>query len=42
MQNAVNRRYRLLVLKAENSPEYDRQIRFGERYTQFWDDPDDP
>ena len=42
MRNAVNRVYRLLVLKAENPTEYERQIRFGERYTRFWDDPDNP
>ncbi len=42
MRNAVNRVYRLLILKAENPTEYECQIRFGERYTRFWDDPDDP
>jgi hypothetical protein len=42
MRNAVNRVYRLLVLKAENLTEYERQIRFGERYTRFWDDPENP
>jgi hypothetical protein len=42
MRNAVNRVYRLLVLKAENPTEYKRQNRFGERYTRFWDDPDCP
>ena len=40
MRSAVNRVYKLLVLKVENPTEYERQIRFGERYTQRWDDPD--
>ncbi len=40
MRNAVNIVYRLLVLKEENPTEYEWQIRFGERYTQRWDDPD--
>jgi hypothetical protein len=40
MRNAVNRVYRLLVLKVENPTEYDRQIRCGERYTKGWDDPE--
>src|SRR4051794_31375486 len=40
MRNAVNRVYRLLVFKVENPMEYERQIRFGERYTHRWDDPD--
>jgi hypothetical protein len=38
MRSAVNRLYRLLVLKVENPTEYERQIRFGERYTERWDD----
>jgi hypothetical protein len=42
MRNAVNRVYRLLVLKVEAPSEYERQIRFGERYTQGWDDPQIP
>ena len=40
MRNAVNQVYRLLVLKAENPSEYERQIAFGERYTVRWDDPE--
>ena len=40
MRNAVNQVYRLLVLKLENPNEYERQIQFGNRYTQHWDDPD--
>ena len=40
MRSAVNRVYRLLVLKVENPTEYERQIRFGERYTERWDDSD--
>jgi hypothetical protein len=42
MRTAVNRVYRLLILKAENPTEYERQICFGERYTLLWDDPDNP
>lgn len=38
MQNAVNHVYKLLVLREEDPPEYERQIRFGERYTANWDD----
>jgi hypothetical protein len=40
MRIAVNHVYRLLVLKVENLDEYERQIRFGERYNQRWDDPE--
>lgn len=39
MQNAVNRVYSLLTLKATNQAEYERQIAFGARYTTNWDDP---
>jgi hypothetical protein len=39
MQNAVDRMYALLALKADDPAEYERQIRFGERYTAKWDDP---
>ena len=31
MQNAVDNVYKLLVLRAEDSGEYDRQVQFGER-----------
>lgn len=40
MQNAVNRVYGLLRLKATDPAEYERQITFGERYTTNWDDPE--
>ncbi len=40
MKNAVNRVYVLLVLKAEDPAEYEAKIRFGERYTARWDDPE--
>ena len=40
MKNAVNRVYTLLLLKAENPIEYERQVQFGERYTRHWDDPE--
>jgi hypothetical protein len=30
----------LLVLKKENPEEYESKIRFGERYTAKWDEPD--
>jgi len=39
-KNAVNHVYRLLKLKASDAAEYERQIAFGARYTQKWDDPD--
>jgi hypothetical protein len=42
MRSAVNRVYRLLILEGENPTEYERQIRFGERYSRFWDEPDNP
>jgi len=42
MQNAVDRVYALLALKTEDPAEYERQIRFGERYTVKWDDPKIP
>ena len=42
LQNAVDRVYTLLALKTEDRAEYERQIRFGERYTAKWDDPKMP
>ena len=42
MQNAVDRVYALLALKTDDPAEYERQIRFGERYTAKWDDPKMP
>ena len=39
MKNAVQRVYWLLRLKATDTAEFERQIAFGERYTQNWDDP---
>jgi hypothetical protein len=39
MQNAVNRVYSLLNLKATNQAEYERQIAFGARCAANWDDP---
>src|SRR5579862_3080202 len=39
MQNAVDRVYALLALRTKDPAEYERQIRFGERYTAKWDDP---
>ena len=42
MQNAVDRVYGLPVLKTEDPAEYERQIRFGDRYTVKWDDPKMP
>lgn len=42
MQDAVDRVYALLTLKTEDPAEYERQIRFGERYTANWDDPKMP
>ncbi len=42
MQNAVDHVYALLALKTEDPAEYERQIRFGERYAANWDDPKTP
>lgn len=42
MKNAVNHVYKLLVLKAEDPEEYERQIQFGARYTARWDEPEMP
>ena len=42
MQNAVDHVYALLALKTDDPAEYERQIRFGERYTANWDDPKMP
>jgi hypothetical protein len=39
MKNAVDRVYTLLCLKNEDPAQYERQMRFGERYTTRWDDP---
>src|SRR6476469_8168131 len=39
MPDAVDNVIRLLVLRSENPPEYERQVQFGERYTLGWDDP---
>lgn len=38
-RNAVDNVYKLLVLRAEDSEEYERQVQFGERYTLGWDEP---
>ena len=40
MKNAVNHVYSLLKLKASDTAEYERQIAFGARYTEKWDDPE--
>ncbi len=40
MKNAVNRVHSLLKLKASDTAEYERQIAFGARYTETWDDPE--
>jgi hypothetical protein len=42
MKSAVNRTFALLVLKAEDPDEYERQLQFGERYTREWDAPEFP
>ena len=39
-KNAVDHVYALLVLKAEQPGEYESKIRFGERYTAKWDEPE--
>jgi hypothetical protein len=40
MKNAVNKLYKLLILKVRDPEEYGRQIDFGARYTAAWDAPD--
>jgi len=40
MNNAVNRVYWLLKLKASDTADYERQIALGARYTATWDDPE--
>jgi hypothetical protein len=41
-KNAVDHVYALLVLKTEQPGEYESKIRFGERYTTKWDEPEMP
>ena len=41
MKNAVSQVYRLLHLKLQDPQEYDRQIAFGARYTEHWDNPEE-
>ena len=41
-KNAVNHLYRLLCLKETNAEEYERYMKYGEGYTQNWDDPEMP
>ncbi len=42
MRNALNRLCEPLVLKKEDPVEYESKIRFGERYTARWDEPEMP
>ena len=42
MKNAVDHIYALLLLKEEDPLEYESKIRFGERYTAKWDEPEIP
>ena len=42
MKNAVDHVYALLCLKNENPEKYDSEIRFGEKYTTNWDQPQVP
>jgi len=42
MKTAVDRVFALLLLKAESTTEYERQVEFGEQYTVNWDDPEPP
>ena len=42
IKNAVDPVYALLVMKAKNPEEYELKIRFSERYTTTWDDPEKP
>jgi hypothetical protein len=41
MKSAVNRLYALLRLKNSDPDGYERQIAFGARYVERWDDPED-
>jgi hypothetical protein len=40
MKNAVDHVYKLLCLKSENPAEYESQVKFGERHTARWDEPE--
>ena len=42
MKTAVNRDYKLRVLKKKNPQRYEEEIAFGELYTKQWDDPEEP
>ena len=42
MKHAVDHVYHLLLLRAEDPLEYESKIRFGERYTAKWDEPQIP
>jgi len=41
IQNAVNRLYRLLLLRDSDPAEYEAEIAFGIQYTASWDNPSD-
>jgi hypothetical protein len=40
MKNAVDRVFALLALRDQDPEKYEFQVRFGERYTAKWDDPE--
>ena len=42
MKHAVDHVYHLLLLREEDPMEYESKIRFGERYTAKWDEPQRP
>jgi len=42
MKHAVDHVYHLLLLREEDPLEYESKIRFGERYTAKWDEPQIP
>ena len=39
MKNAVDRVFALLWLKSSKPEQYEKEIKFGERYATKWDDP---
>ncbi len=39
-RNAVNMVYKLLLLRQDDPREYAQQIKFGNQYTDRWDEPE--
>jgi hypothetical protein len=42
IKSAVSRLYSLLLLKSDDSDGYAKQINFGARYVEGWDEPEVP